>query len=77
MNRPIDVGNIDSERGSIAWMVRNRVTPNILMIAMLLAGVWALTNLNAQFFPNFEVEVVTVRTVWAGASAEDDQVFVC
>jgi multidrug efflux pump subunit AcrB len=33
--------------------------------------VWGLANLNTQFFPNFEVEVVNVRTVWSGASAED------
>lgn len=55
----------------VGIFAQHKVAANLLMIAMLLAGVWALTNLNAQFFPNFEVEVVTVRTVWAGASAED------
>jgi len=55
----------------IGIFTRHPVAANLLMVMMLLAGVWGLGNLNAQFFPNFEVEVVTVRTVWSGASAED------
>jgi multidrug efflux pump subunit AcrB len=47
------------------------VAANLLMVIMLLAGVWGLSNLNVQFFPNFEVETVTVRTIWSGAAAED------
>ena len=47
------------------------VAANLLMVIMLLSGTWALSNLNAQFFPDFELEVITVRTVWSGASAED------
>jgi multidrug efflux pump subunit AcrB len=50
---------------------RHPVAANLLMVSMLLMGVWGLAKLNVQFFPNFEVEVVTVRTVWDGASAED------
>ncbi|MEJ2575109.1 MAG: efflux RND transporter permease subunit [Gammaproteobacteria bacterium] len=55
----------------IGTFAQHKVAANLLMVIMLLSGVWALSNLNAQFFPNFEVEVVTVRTVWSGASAED------
>ena len=55
----------------IGIFAQHRVAANLVMVVMVLAGVWALSNLNAQFFPNFEVEVVSVRTVWSGASAED------
>jgi multidrug efflux pump subunit AcrB len=55
----------------IGLFAQHKVAANLLMVIMLLAGVWALANLNTQFFPNFEVEVVTVKTVWSGASAED------
>ena len=55
----------------IGIFAQHPVAANLLMIIMLLSGVWALSNLNAQFFPNFELEIVTVRTVWSGASAED------
>ena len=55
----------------IGIFAQNKVAANLLMIIMLLTGAWGLSNLNVQFFPNFELEIVQVRTVWAGASAED------
>jgi len=55
----------------IGIFAQHKVAANLLMIVMLLSGFWALSNLNAQFFPDFEVERVTVRTPWLGASAED------
>ena len=55
----------------VGIFAQHKVAANLLMIIMLLAGVWGLANLNVQFFPNFEVEVVTVSTAWSGASAED------
>jgi len=55
----------------IGRFAQHKVAANLLMVIMLLAGVWGLSNLNVQFFPNFEVEVVVVQTAWSGASAED------
>ena len=55
----------------IGAFAQHKVAANLLMVIMLLAGVWGLSNLNVQFFPNFEVEIVQVKTVWTGASAED------
>ncbi|MCP4980926.1 MAG: efflux RND transporter permease subunit [Gammaproteobacteria bacterium] len=50
---------------------RHRVAANLLMVMMLLSGAIALQNLNVQFFPNFELDRITVSTVWSGASSED------
>jgi len=50
---------------------RHRVAANLLMAMMLLSGVIALQKLNVQFFPNFELDRITVSTIWSGASAED------
>ena len=55
----------------IGIFAQHKVAANLLMVIMLLTGVWGLSNLNVQFFPNFELEVVTARTAWTGASAED------
>jgi len=38
---------------------------------MLLSGAFALDRLNVQFFPNFQLDFITVRVVWTGASSED------
>jgi len=55
----------------LAVFARHRVAANLLMVIMLLSGVIALNKLNVQFFPNFELDQITVSTVWSGASAED------
>jgi HAE1 family hydrophobic/amphiphilic exporter-1 len=41
------------------------------MIMMILAGIVALTKLNVQFFPSFELDTISISTSWTGASAED------
>jgi len=41
------------------------------MLLMILAGVWALSKLNTQFFPNFTLDIINVRVEWSGAAAED------
>ena len=58
-------------RGLIRLFARHRVAANLLMLLMILAGSWALAKLNTQFFPTFELDVITVRVTWSGASAED------
>ncbi len=55
----------------IGIFAQHKVAANLLMIMMILAGMWALAKLNTQFFPNFALDVVTVRVVWTGAAAED------
>ncbi len=49
----------------------HKVAANLLMIILLLAGAFALDRLNVQFFPTFELEIVSVQVTWTGASAED------
>ena len=55
----------------IGLFARHGVAANLLMIMMILAGVIALKKLNVQFFPSFELDTISVSTVWSGASAED------
>ncbi|MBV0932616.1 efflux RND transporter permease subunit [Marinobacterium weihaiense] len=55
----------------LARFARHRVAANLLMLLLLLAGLFGLRNLNTQFFPTFDLDIVTVQVVWSGASAED------
>jgi multidrug efflux pump subunit AcrB len=55
----------------IRAFVRHPVAPNLAMIIMVLAGVWALSNLTRQLLPAFQLNLVTVTVVWTGAAAED------
>ncbi len=58
-------------RGIIPLFATHRVAANLLMFLLILAGAWGIKQLNTQFFPNFELDMVTVSVVWSGASAED------
>lgn len=60
----------------IGLFAQHKVAANLLMIIMILAGLWALTKLNKQFFPNFALEIVNVRVVWTGAAAEDVEAYI-
>jgi len=55
----------------LGTFARHRVAANLLMAMMLLAGAVALQKLNVQFFPNFELDTISITTTWSGASAED------
>jgi multidrug efflux pump subunit AcrB len=55
----------------LGLFANHRVAPNLLMIMMILAGIVALSKLNVQFFPSFELDTISVSTTWTGASAED------
>ena len=55
----------------IAIFCHHPVAANLLMAMMLMAGFWGLKQLNTQFFPTFNIDYATVRTVWSGASAAD------
>ncbi|MCL6417107.1 efflux RND transporter permease subunit [Aestuariirhabdus sp. Z084] len=57
--------------GFLSVFASHRVASNLLMGLMILAGLWALQRLNTQFFPDFEIDLITVNVVWRGASAED------
>src|SRR5690554_1777141 len=58
-------------KGVIGFFVHHKVAGNLVMLMMLLAGTLGLTRMNVQFFPTFALDVVSVRVVWSGASAED------
>ena len=61
-------------RDLLGIFAHHKVAANLLMLMMLLSGVLALERLNVQFFPRFALDIVTVRVLWTGASAEDVEV---
>jgi len=57
----------------IEIFARHRVAPNLLMLLMILSGLWGLSKLNIQFLPHFDLNFVTIRVPWTGATAEDTE----
>ena len=59
------------ERGPIAWMVRNRVTPQLLMLVLLLGGLFMASRIKQEVFPEFALDQVIVQVPYPGASPEE------
>lgn len=57
--------------GLIKTFVRHPVAPNLAMVIMILAGMWASTQLTRQVMPTFSLNVISIQVVWPGSSAED------
>ena len=39
---------------------KHRVAANLLMVMLILAGIIALKKLNIQYFPNFDLDTISV-----------------
>ncbi|MGW8313549.1 MAG: efflux RND transporter permease subunit [Desulfuromonadales bacterium] len=59
------------QRGPLAWMTYNRVTPNLLMIFLLLGGLFVSGHIKKEVFPEYELDMVTVSVAYPGASPEE------
>ncbi len=64
-------GDDGKKGGIIAWMVRNRVTPNLLMIFLLGAGFVSALKIKQEVFPEFDLDIVNVRVSYPGASPQE------
>jgi multidrug efflux pump subunit AcrB len=63
--------SISQRKGPIAWMARNRITPNLLMLVFLVGGFIVALRIKQQVFPDFDMDMVTIRVVYPGSSPEE------
>lgn len=71
MNSPTPDEAAKPARGPVAWMVSNRVTPNLLMLVLLLGGLFLALQIKQEVFPDFELDLVRVSVSYPGASPEE------
>jgi multidrug efflux pump subunit AcrB len=57
--------------GLLAFFIRHKVAANVMLLIAVMAGILGITRMNVQFFPTFALDVLSVRVLWSGASAED------
>ena len=57
----------------VHMFAKHRVAANLLMVIMIIAGAIGVDRLRTQFFPTFELDIITVSVAWSGATAEDVQ----
>ena len=58
-------------RGPIAWMAKNTVAANLLMLFIIVGGLLNLRTTKQEVFPEFEVDLVTIGVAYPGASPSE------
>lgn len=62
------------ERGAIAYMAKNSIAANLLMIILIAGGIWTMYRIQKEVFPQFQLDIVDVNVVYPGAApAEVEQ----
>ncbi|WP_445366119.1 efflux RND transporter permease subunit [Microbulbifer sp. ANSA001] len=67
----VEDGDIDTKTGAIAWMARNHVTANLLMLVFLVGGLIFSVIVKKEVFPEFSLDLVSVSISYPGASPEE------
>lgn len=55
----------------LGFFAHHKVAANLVMLMMIFGGLFALQQLNIRYFPNFDLDLIRIRVIWSGASAED------
>ena len=63
----IDIKN----SGPIAWMIKNPVAANLLMLVCLIGGIVMFSGITQEFLPDVSPPIVTVNVAYPGASPEE------
>ena len=56
------------KKGPIAWMAKNSVASNLLMLALMIGGLITFKGVKQEVFPEFELDIVNVSVPYPGAS---------
>ncbi len=59
------------KRGPIAWMAKNIVAANILMVLLVGGGMFAATKVKQEFLPEAQLDAVNISVPYPGASPEE------
>jgi multidrug efflux pump subunit AcrB len=62
---------VKHQQNLISLFAQHKVAAKLLMLMMIMAGVWALDQLNTQIYPTFALDMITVTVIWTGATPED------
>ncbi len=61
----------------VAWMARNHVAANLLMVFVLMTGALGIASMTIETFPEIELDTVQIQVPYLGASPEDVEEGVC
>ncbi len=57
--------------GAIAWMAKNHVTANLLMLVFMFGGLMMTGKIKQEIFPDLQLDYVMINAPYPGASPEE------
>ena len=57
--------------GPIAWMARNSIAANLMMVLLLVGGLWMSLQVQKEVFPQFQLDMVQITVSYPGAAPEE------
>jgi multidrug efflux pump subunit AcrB len=58
-------------KGPVAFMARNRVAANLLMVFLLASGLFSLSGIVQEVFPEFSLDSISISVLYPGATPEE------
>ncbi len=77
MSGPHTITAPEQSPGSIRWFVHNPIAANLLMLFLLVGGLLAIPSMDKQFFPDVELNTVSVAVPYRGAGPAEVEQQIC
>jgi len=68
---------MEKSKGPIAWMVKNPVAANLLMLLCLIGGFATFTTIKQEVMPDISTDMVTINVTYPGGTPEEMEQSVC
>ena len=59
------------------WSVEHRVSVNLIMIFLIVAGLYTVLNMKREMFPVFSLDMINIGVTYPGASPEEVEEGIC
>ncbi len=59
------------------WSVEHRVTVNLIMVFLIVAGVYTVLKMNREMMPQFNLDMIDIGVTYPGASPEEVEEGIC
>ncbi len=63
--------------GPIRWFVHNPIAANLLMVLLVIGGLLAIPGLDKKYFPDIELDIVSVSMPYPGAGPSEVEQQIC
>ncbi|MFH2094010.1 MAG: efflux RND transporter permease subunit [Pseudomonadota bacterium] len=59
------------------WSVEHRVSVNLIMVFVIVAGLYTVLNMKREMFPQFSLDMIAISVTYPGASPEEVEEGIC